>query len=190
LKVTARRRTKYSQPPDAELAAGSAMPAFRCSMSAITFDHTTTEQRGVIWRCDQKFLNRARQLRLGQLSVSGDSLHFNIEQPTSNAEHQSYQPPVIGRSVFDVQRSMFLSRQRRKRAGRKAGLLRSQLAGVKRFSRAFAQGVGGEFFQLRVGMFGRDDAFPRRVIRLVLQEAGEIHHRARLVFGQRADEFD
>jgi hypothetical protein len=80
--------------------------------------------------------------------------------------------------------------QHRKHAGRKAGLLRSQLAGVKRFSRAFAQGVGGEFFQFRAGMSGCDDALPSCVIRLMLQEAGEIHHRARLVFGQCADEFD
>jgi hypothetical protein len=74
LKVTARRRTKYSQTPDAELAAGSAMPAFRCSMSAITFDQTTTEQRGVIWRCDQRFLKRAGQVRLDRLSVGDDKI--------------------------------------------------------------------------------------------------------------------
>jgi hypothetical protein len=58
---------------------------------------------------DQKFLNRERQSRGDWLSVGGDSLHFNNEQQTSNAEHRSCQPPAIGRSVFDVQRSMFSS---------------------------------------------------------------------------------
>jgi hypothetical protein len=32
---------------------------------------------------------------------------FNIEHPTSNAEHRSFQPSAIRRSMFDVQRLMF-----------------------------------------------------------------------------------
>jgi hypothetical protein len=52
------------------------------------------------------------------------------------------------------------------------------------------QRIRYERIQFRTRSHVADNPFPRCVIRLMVEEAGEIHHRSRLVFGQRADKLD
>src|SRR5882724_6593423 len=75
----------------------------------------------------------------------------------------------------------------RKLAKRRAGLWRSQLGWIKRFSGAFAQCLGSELFQFRISTLFGDDALPFLIAGLLLEKAGEIHNLARLVFWQATE---